>query len=59
MAERKNVTKTLTPEQIVLLKEIRKETEAPYSDILDGIKRYGNDRNKIINFLREIAVIYA
>lgn len=59
IAEQKNDVKTITPQQIVLLKEIRKETEAPYKDILYGIRKYGNDRNKIINYLREIAIVYA
>lgn len=59
MIEQAYSIKTLTPQQRALLNEIRKETEAPYKDILDGIKRYGNDRNKIINYLREIATVYA
>lgn len=43
----------------MLLNEIRKETEAPYRNIIDGIRKYGNDRNKVINYLREIAIVYA
>ncbi len=59
MIEEKCNIKTLTPQQRALLNEIRKETEAPYRDIIDGIRKYGNDRNKVINYLREIAIVYA
>ena len=59
MTEQKYGIKTLTPQQHVLLNEIRKETEAPYRIIIDGIRRYGNDHDKVINYLREIAIVYA
>ncbi len=59
MIEEKCNIKTLTSQQRALLNEIRKETKAPYRDIIDGIRKYGNDRNKVINYLREIAIVYA
>lgn len=59
MTEQKYSIKTFTPQQRMLLNEIRKETEAPYRNIIDGIRKYGNDRNKVINYLREIAIVYA
>ena len=59
MKEQKYSIKTFTPQQHMLLNEIRKETEAPYRNIIDGIRKYGNDRNKVINYLREIAIVYA
>lgn len=59
MKEQKYNIKTFTPQQRMLLNEIRKETEAPYRNIIDGIRKYGNDRNKVINYLREIAIVYA
>lgn len=59
MKEQKYSIKTFTPQQRMLLNEIRKETEAPYRNTIDGIRKYGNDRNKVINYLREIAIVYA
>lgn len=59
MTEQKYSIKTLTPQQRALLNEIRKETEAPYRSIIDGIRKYGNDRNKVINYLRQMAIVYA
>ncbi len=59
MTEQKYSIKTLTPQQRALLSKIRKETEAPYRNIIDGIRKYGSDRDKVINYLREIAIVYA
>ena len=49
----------MSPLEIELLKEIRKQTQAPYSDIAKGIKIYKLDKTAIINYLREIAIVYA
>ena len=49
----------MSPLEIELLKEIRKQTQAPYSDIAKGIRIYKLDKTAIINYLREIAIVYA
>ena len=49
----------LTPQELELLKEIRKQTKASYCSIIAGIKKYGLDKESVINYLREIAIVYA
>lgn len=56
--DKKVVTHKITPSEIELLKEIRKQTQAPYSDIVEGIRIYKLDKKKIVNYLREIAIVY-
>jgi len=56
----KNVaTQKLSPSEVELLKEIREQTQAPYRDIVEGIRIYKLDKKKIVNYLREIAIVYA
>lgn len=57
--DKKVVTCKMSPSEIELLKEIRKQTQAPYSDIAEGIRIYKLDKKEIVNYLREIAVVYA
>ena len=57
--DKKDATHKMSPSEIELLKEIRKQTQAPYSDIAEGIRIYKLDKNEIVNYLREIAVVYA
>lgn len=42
-----------------LLKEIREQTKASYHSIITGIKKCGLDKEAVINYLREIAIVYA
>ena len=49
----------LTPQELELLKEIRKQTKASYCSIIAGIKKCGIDKEAVINYLREIAIVYA
>ena len=51
--------KRLSEKELALLKAIRKETGAPCRDIIDGIAKYGVDHDKVVNYLREIAIVYA
>ena len=53
------MTIELTPQELELLKEIREQTKAPYHSIIAGIKKCGLDKEAIINYLREIAIVYA
>lgn len=57
--DKKVATHKMSPSEIELLKEIRKQTQAPYSDIAEGIRIYKLDKKKVLNYLREIAVVYA
>ena len=56
---RDSTTSKLTPQELELLKEIRKQTKAPYCSIIAGIKKCGLDKKSVINYLREIAIVYA
>ena len=49
----------MTNQEIILLKEVRKETEASYSSIVEAIKQCGLDKEAVIDYLREIAIVYA
>lgn len=49
----------LTPQEYELLKEIREQTKASYCSIIDGIKKCGLDKESVIDYLREIAIVYA
>ena len=49
----------LTPKEYELLKEIREQTKASYRSIITGIKKCGLDKEAVINYLREIAIVYA
>lgn len=49
----------LTPDEFNLMKEIRKQTEASYRDIIAGIKIHGLDKEAVIDYLREICVVSA
>jgi len=57
--DKKVATHKMSPSEVELLKEIRKQTQAPYSDIAEGIRIYKLDKKEIINYLREMAVVYA
>ena len=54
-----NIMYKLTPQELELVKEIREQTKASYRSIIDGIKKYGLDKESVINYLREIAIVYA
>ena len=56
---RDSMAHELTPQELELLKEIRKQTEASYHSIIAGIKKCGLDKESVINYLREIAIVYA
>lgn len=56
---KKVATYKMSPSEVELLKEIRKQTQAPYRDIVEGIRIYKLDKKEIVNYLREIAVVYA
>ena len=49
----------MTYQELALIKEIRKETEAPYGMILNAIKVHGLDHDAIINRIREHSIVYA
>lgn len=53
------MVRKLTPQEYELLKEIREQTKASYCSIIDGIKKCGLDKESVINYLREIAIVYA
>ena len=53
------MARKLTPQEYELLKEIREQTKAPYCSIIAGIKKCGLDKESVINYLREIAIVYA
>lgn len=57
--DKKVATRKMSQSEVELLKEIRKQTQAPYSDIVEGIRIYKLDKKEIVNYLREIAVVYA
>lgn len=59
MAKRDSIEYKLTPQELELLKEIRKQTKASYRSIIVGIKKCGLDKESVINYLREIAIVYA
>ena len=54
-----NIMYKLTPQELELVKEIREQPKASYCSIIDGIKKYGLDKESVINYLREIAIVYA
>ena len=53
------MTCKLTPQEYELLKEIREQTKVPYCSIIAGIRKCGLDKESVINYLREIAIVYA
>ena len=53
------MARKLTPQEYELLKEIREQTKAPYCSIIAGIRKCGLDKESVINYLREIAIVYA
>jgi len=53
------MARKLTPQEYELLKEIREQTKASYCSIIAGIKKCGLDKESVINYLREIAIVYA
>ena len=59
MVTRDSIAYKLTPQELELLKEIREQTNASYRSIIAGIKKCGLDKEAVINYLREIAIVYA
>lgn len=49
----------MTNQEIILLKEVRKETEASYSSIVKAIKQCGLDKEAVIDYLGENGIAYA
>jgi translation elongation factor EF-Ts len=49
----------MTKEELGFLKALREKTEAPYKDIIEGMKQRGLDEQAVIDYLREIAIVYA
>lgn len=61
---RKNLLKrsevwNMKPEEIVFMKSIKDQTDCPYSIIIEAMEKCGLDKTKVIDYIREHAIVLA
>lgn len=49
----------MKPEEITFVKEIRDQTDCPYHIIIEAMRECGLDKVKVIDYIREHAIVLA